>query len=449
MESAEALSATTVAWKLVATGAFIALNAFFVAAEFALIKVRTTRIEALAGQGKTQAVVVRHILGDLDRYLSACQLGITVASLVLGWLAEPAVAHLLLIVADAVGVDVSASPMLDIAALAIALTVITILHVTVGEQAPKMWALQKPEAFSLVVAQPLKLFEFVFRPLIMFINVLSNGLLRLVGVAPAAEHGEAPDISELRAVLGLASQAGHISKRQLELGRNVLGIVQLQVRHVMVPRTQVVALQRTAAAAVNLQTVRESSHSRFPFCDPDLDHVVGLVHVKDVLASLIEIGPAALDLTSVVRPIPSVPDTQSLSAFIVELKGSQTHCALVVDEHGTTVGMAFLEDAIEKVVGPISDEFDGRPPPASQRLDGVIEMAGNTPVPEAAHMLGIDLETTEESLGGLVTARLGHLPREGETLVLSPYEVTIAEMSGTRVIRLRFRPSREGEGGSG
>lgn len=242
MESGPAIEITTVAVRLGATLFFVLLNGFFVAAEFALVKARRSRIQSLAEGGNAGARVANAILAHLDLYLSACQFGITVSSLILGWLAEPAIASLLVAGANAAGWPVAQSGLLHVVALAIALTIITTLHMTLGEQAPKIWAIQRAEATSLIIARPLRLFTVVFRPLIWVINQISNWMLRMVGISSSEQHEATFNSEELRAILASSAQAGAISARQRQFAENILSFVNLQVRHILVPRLDVVWL---------------------------------------------------------------------------------------------------------------------------------------------------------------------------------------------------------------
>jgi CBS domain containing-hemolysin-like protein len=422
-------------WALALTVFFVALNGFFVAAEFALVKVRAARLETLVRQGSKKAASVIHILRHLDLYLSACQLGITLASLVLGWLAEPAVAVLILKGAEAVGVEVGESGALHVVALVIALTVVTVLHMTIGEQAPKIWAIQRAERASLRIALPLRIFSAIFRPFIWFINKISNALLRMVGVHGMTDHGGVADVEELRSILKQASRAGHISGRQQTIGENVLRLVDLEVRHVMLPRPDVVDLSTARTTEQNLETIRVKRHTRMPLSDPDLDKVLGLVHGKDVLHAVLG-GETSPDLAALVRPLPAVPDTLPLSRLMAMLQQEQAHCALVVDEHGTSVGMVFLEDALEEIVGPIHDEFDTASSPWEKREDGALEVSGALPLPEAAELLDLVLGSEEDTLGGYVMTELGRIPKEGDVLELAAWRVTVLSMSRRRVARL-------------
>lgn len=436
MKAGESLAGFPLGWLLLATVFFVLLNGFFVAAEFALVKVRATRLESLVRKGSRRAEVTYGILGSLDRYLSACQLGITMASLILGWLAEPAVAGLIVSLAGGVGMEIPESGALRIISLGLALAIVTTLHMTVGEQAPKMWAIHRPEPMALFTAYPLRLFASLFRPFIWLINSISNAMVRLVGISGIHEQEGVHDVDELRAVLRAASKAGHISARQSAFGENVLGLMGLQVRHIMLPRVDVTYLSTSRSLEENLRIVRESRHTRLPLCDPDLDHVAGLIHGKDILARLIE-GKEPV-LGDLARPVPSVPDTQPLGRLILDLQHQQTHCALVVDEHGTTVGVAFFEDALEEIVGPIHDEFDRKVPWVHRADADVVELAGSVPLPEAADILDLEPASGEDTIGGYVTSVLGTLPREGDVIDIPPYRATILGMSRRRVTRVRF-----------
>jgi CBS domain containing-hemolysin-like protein len=429
---------------LLATAVFIFLNGFFVAAEFGLVKVRPIRIEALARAGDRRAVIVQRMLSRLDLYLSACQLGITIASLVLGWLAEPAVAQLLIELAGLAGWEVQEGATLHWIAIALALAIITILHMTVGEQAPKVWAIQRAESISLLVAYPLYAFATGLRPLISFINALSNGLLRIVGLTTSDEHEGSASVDELRSILASSARAGHITARQRSIGDNVLALIRLEVRHIMLPRVDVAFLSMANAMEENIRILRETGHSRYPLGDPDLDHIRGVVHARTVLAELLQGKELRLD--SLALPMPTVPDTQPLSRFIVELQRSQTHAAAVVDEHGTIIGLAFLEDALEEIVGPIYDEFDEQSSEMLEISPGVFELAGNVPLPEAADFLRVSLDEAEaDTIAGYVISHLARMPKRGDTVQVGDYQATVLHVIRHRVLRLRFERPQDPE----
>jgi CBS domain containing-hemolysin-like protein len=425
-----------IGWLLFATFAFVLTNGFFVAAEFALVKVRTGRIESMASGGNLRAKTVSAMLQRLDLYLSACQLGITLASLILGWLAEPAVASLLIKAAAAAGWDVATSVWVHPVALILALAVITLLHMTVGEQAPKMWAIHRAEGTALNIAYPLKVFAAVFKPLIWVINVVSNGLARMAGLTSDGSHQNAYDIQELRSILIDSARSGSISSRQRQFSENILSLTNLEVRHIMVPRTEVAYVSADHSNEQNLRIIRESGHSRFPLGAPDLDHVVGLILARDLLSQLLDNQKP--DLQKLARELPSVPDTQPLSRLILDMARIQTHCAIVVDEHGTAVGMTFLEDAIEEIVGPIYDEFDEKQERVEKTSSTSVTMAGKVPLPEAASVLGVDFEEEADTIGGWLIATLGRFPRKGDFVDIADYRATVEVLEGHRIGLVRF-----------
>lgn len=437
-----------VAWRLGATLFFVALNGFFVAAEFALVKVRESRIEILAREGRAAAPTVQHILGHLDRYLSACQLGITLASLVLGALGEPAVSVLLLAGADAAGLDVSADARwLPIVSITVAFMLITILHMTIGEQAPKMWALRKPEETALATGRPLRIFTIVFGPFISVINRLSNTLLRMVGLPP--KHGREAGLSseEIRSILSLSAHAGEISEHEFELTENVFRMIEMEVRHILVPRVDIQFLTLDYDLEDNLDRIRTSGHSRYALCEVGLDTIIGVVHAKDVLEATLR-GEKP-DLQGIARDPLFVPDSMSLSDFLRELQQSRQHCAVVLDEHGTTIGMAFREDALEEIVGPLGDEFDEAEPELISEEDGLFEVRGRMSMPELEQRLDFDLPDDEyedqDTIGGHVTARLGRLPRKGDQVRVGPYEAEVLDVVRRRVHRVRLVAVPPGE----
>ena len=434
-----------IALPLTLTALFVALNGFFVAAEFALVKARPSRIRARAKKGSRSAQVASHILSHLELYLSGCQLGITAASLVLGWLAEPAVARLLIMGVDAAGLHVDEG-VLHVVALVFALTVVTMLHMIFGEQAPKIWAIRTADRTAIATAYPLRIFVGALRPAIWAINVLSNLVLRLVGIRSGASEEVTHDVGEIRAIVARSAEEGFLSRRQGELAQNILTLAGLEVRHILVPRVDVVALSIEDSAEESLATLKKSAHSRLPLCEDGLDGVQGIVHAKDVLRALIE--GEEVDLAALARPAAFVPETQSLPRLIGELQTSKNGCAVVVDERGTALGLAFLEDALEEIVGPIQDEFDGDHAPAPESPGpGVHVLPGSMPLPEAQQLLDLDELAGADTIGGLVICELGRMPRAGDTVRIGSLEATVEAVSRKRVTRVRLEEVVLDEGG--
>ncbi len=429
-----------VAWRLGATVFFVLLNGFFVAAEFALVKAREPRIAQLGRDGSRAAPSVQHILRHLDRYLSACQLGITLASLILGALGEPAVSVLLIATADAVGLPIAEDAgWVPFVSIALAFTVITVLHMTVGEQAPKMWALRRAEKLALATAPVLRGFTWLFGPFIHMINWISNALLKLIGLPADLGHEASHNSEEIRSILSLSARAGKISDHEYEISENVFRIIDLEVRHIVVPRIEIDFLIASNPLEENLEHIRTGGHSRFALCELGLDTIIGIVHSRDVLDATLR-GETP-DLREIARPPVFVSDTMSISNFLRELQKERQQCAVVLDEHGTAIGLAFREDALEEIVGPLGDEFDDEDPDFVELPDDTYEVSGRMPLPELEDRLDFDLPKEEgeeeDSVGGHVTARLGRLPKKGDAVRVGPYLATVIDASRRRAQKLR------------
>jgi CBS domain containing-hemolysin-like protein len=327
----------------------------------------------------------------------------------------------------------------------VAFLVITTLHMVLGEQAPKMWALERAETTALRTARGLHAFTTVCKPFIHAINGASNALLRVAGLSVDEIQDASHTSDEISAILSASAKAGHISERQREIAENILGIVDLEVRHIMVPRADVAYVTLRNTPEENLARIRETGHSRFPLCTDDLDDIVGVVHAKDVLALFIDAKD--LDLRQVVRRAPFVPDTMPLPRLIGELQANRSPCAVVVDEYGTTIGLAFLEDALEEIVGPIQDEFDEEKTEVREVARGVLVVRGGMSLPEAADRLGIAIdEASADTIGGHVVSELGRLPKIGDKITLGSYRVTVLDVDNRRVTRLRFERRAAEEG---
>jgi CBS domain containing-hemolysin-like protein len=399
---------------------------------------------------------VQHILRHLDRYLSACQLGITLASLILGALGEPAVSVLLIAAASGVGLPIAEDAgWVPVVSIALAFTVITVLHMTVGEQAPKMWALRRAEGMALATGPFLRGFAWLFGPFINLINWISNGLLQMIGLPAELGHEASHSAEEIRSILSLSARAGKISKHEHELSENAFRIIELEVRHIVVPRVEVDIMLLGRSLEENLEQIRTSGHSRFALCELGLDTIVGIVHSKDVLDATLR-GETP-DLRAIARPPVFVTDTMSISNFLRELQEHRQQCAVVLDEHGTAIGLAFREDALEEIVGPLGDEFDDEDPDFVELPDGSYELRGRMPLPELEDRLDFDLSEEEreeeDTIGGHVTARLGRLAKKGDAVRVGPYLATVTDASRRRVQKLRVTPAApdqgEADGGDG
>lgn len=431
-------------WRLLAVVLLIAANAFFVAAEFALVAARRTRIEAMVRRGDRRARTVRRALRDLYRQLSAAQLGITVASILLGYVAEDTVAHLFR--------DWFASlpPSLDFltrggVASITAVAVISFLHVVVGEQAPKAWAITHPESTSRWVAAPLIFFSWITRPFTELLNWSSNVLVRMLGItSPSTEHDRVHSPEELRMLVEQSRKTGGLGAGDARLLEGVFEFSEKSARDVMTPRTDIVALPAGASLAEAADRVAAAGRSRYPVTGDSLDDVVGIVHAKDILRGML-LGSES-PVQDIARPAFFVPGTREVEDVLADMKRQKAHLAIVLDEFGGTAGLVTMEDLLEEIVGAIYDEYDQVPSGAPARSDtagsGVPILRGSTEIADVNRMLKLHLDESDyTTIGGLLFGRLGRLPRVGDRINLQGATFEILEMDGRRVGRVRVWPA--------
>jgi CBS domain containing-hemolysin-like protein len=410
----------------------VALNGFFVAAEFALVKVRPTQLEPLVDAGNRRAKLARHMLRHLDAYLSATQLGITLASLALGWIGEPAFAWIIHpLLTPFVGNN---PPLLHSISVTMSFLVITILHIVLGEQAPKTIAIRKAESAALLVAFPLYAFYKVTYPVIWLLNQASNRLLKLIGIPPAAEGELVHDEEELRLLLS-SSKDSQLSTQKRELLDNIFELSHRMARQIMLPRQDVIYLSTERPLAENLRLARRSGHTRFPLCEGDLDHVIGLIHIKDIFHRERPLNA----LTEVAREIAFVPETLELDRLLKRMRTERFHLAAVIDEYGGVSGIVTLEDVIEEIVGSIQDEFDVERPELVEKGDGVYQVSGGMLVEDLEEALGVELsERDEDTIGGVVLSELGRNPAVGDRVELGPVTIEVLEVQLNRVATVRI-----------
>jgi CBS domain containing-hemolysin-like protein len=425
-------SALTPGWGMMLGLLLVALNGFFVAAEFALVKVRPTQLEPLVDEGSRRARLARHMLRHLDAYLSATQLGITLASLALGWVGEPAFAWL---IHPLLSPFVASNPaLLHSISVAVSFLVITILHIVLGEQAPKTIAIRKAENTALLVAFPLFFFYKVTYPAIWLLNQAANRLLKAIGIPPAAEGELAHDEEELRLLLS-SSKESQLSTQKRELLDNIFELSHRMARQIMLPRQDVIYLTTARSLADNLRTARRSGHTRFPLCEGDLDHVIGLIHIKDIFHR----ERPLTSLTEVAREIAFVPETLELDRLLKRMRTERFHLAAVIDEYGGISGIVTLEDVIEEIVGSIQDEFDVERPELVQKGEGVYQVAGGMLVEDLEEALGVELsDRDEDTIGGVVLSELGRNPAVGDRVELGPVTIEVLEVQHNRVATLRI-----------
>ncbi|MSR65686.1 MAG: HlyC/CorC family transporter [Verrucomicrobiae bacterium] len=413
--------------KIAAVLSLVALNGFFVAAEFAIVKIRSTQLQTLADKGNRRAYLGQKLIKHMDAYLSACQLGITMASLGLGWIGEPFVSKLLEGPLQDMGVTNATA--IHTLSFAFGFSVITFLHIVLGEQAPKILAIRKPEASTLVVAMPLIAFYKLMYPAIWGLNHAANWILSLAGISPMNEQELVHSEEELRMVLaqGQMSDLGRsVSLRALDLHKRT-------ARQIMLPRTQIVYLATRRDLTQNLEIARQSKHTRFPLCEDSLDNILGLIHMKD-LAWLIREKSDHANLLDIKRDVLFVPETTTLEKLLNTFRARHTHLAILVDEFGGTVGMITLEDIVEEIVGEIQDEFDQESSRWTQVGENEYRVDGALPLHDLLQAVGARFEADDIStLGGFVINKVGYFPKQGERVDLGEWECTVLKTDGRRI----------------
>ena len=409
--------------------ALVGCNAFFVATEFAIVKVRPTRIEELIRKQRAGALTVRRIVGNIDGYLSATQLGITLASLALGWIGEPAFARLLAGPLNLLGVD---DPVwAHRIALISAFVIISFLHIVIGELAPKSLAIRRSESVALWVAVPMQIFYTLCFPVIWALGGVSNRLLRAFGLdgnAHDAHHSE----EEIKIILSQARSGGLLSAARSELLRKVLTLPAKTARHLMVPRNEVVFLDINQSLADNISRAMASGHTRFPLCDRELDDVIGVVDIREVLHQRLQ-GP--LELRTFAMPAPYFPELMSAERLLSELRQRRATMAVVVDEYGGASGIVTPADVVSAVMGDLADEGEVVPLPG-----GAYDVDGVAPLEEIEDTLKITFNAANmRTVAGFLMARLGRMPRVGDRVLASGYAFNIMEVQGPRVRRVRIQ----------
>jgi CBS domain containing-hemolysin-like protein len=411
----------------------VLLNAFFVAAEFGLVKVREGQLDALVAKGRPFARTARWLGERLDTSLSACQLGITMASLGLGWVGEPAFAELLWPVFRAVGI--TSATAVHTSAFIVAFTIITSLHLIIGEQAPKIYAIRRPELVALWCALPLKIFYIGVYPFLMALSATTSRVLRLVGIEAVSE-GDAPHSeAEIRALVRQAHVHGELTRSENRLIHAIFEFDDMICRRVMVPRRDTVFLDVEQSFTECLEIIGRTKHSRYPLCEGSLEHVIGIVHVKD----LVGVDPnSPVELRTHARPPHHVPETMPMSQLLRHYQRTHQLMALVVDEHGTIVGVVTLENVMEQIVGSVEDEFDTEPPYFTPDGDSRCIVLGSTPLELVNEQLGLNLEAEDvDTFAGALLEQVGRLLQKGDCIELPGARAEVIEVEGARAKRIR------------
>jgi len=429
-----ALESAGMGTRLVLVGGLVLANAFFVAAEFALVGVRRSRIDELVESGDRGARVVQGALSNLDRYISATQLGITLASLALGWIGEPALATLVDRVFVAIGIQAPSEVAHSAAAIAIGFLIITFLHIVIGELAPKSLALTKPESVSKLVARPLIVFSALVAPIVWALNGTARFLLGMMGVTPTAERDRVHSTDELRLLVEQTTEHGGLNQSDSEMIAGVFGFHDKKARDVMRPRIDIIALPISASDDEVWQTVRSERYSRYPIYRESLDDVVGVFLAKDLW---LHDDNKPFVLADYVRPAPYVPDNRAAERVLEDLRKKRAHMAIVLDEFGGTAGIITLEDLIEEVIGDINDEYDFATRYAME-ANGVLELSGALSLVDVRSEYELDIPDGDwNTLGGFVFGELGRLAKMGDRVRFPGGELEVVAMDGRRVAAVR------------
>ncbi len=430
-------SAGEIFWKIAIVAILVLLNAFFVAAEFAIVKVRASQLETLDPATDRRVPFALHVMSHLNVYLSACQLGVTLASLALGWVGESTLTHLIQPLFFYAGV--TSEGVIRTCSIVLAFSILTFFHIVVGEQAPKVLAIRRALPTALWVSPPMRLFYFLLRPAIALLDSSSNFVLRRIFRLPnATEHELAHSEEELRVIVAESGKSQEVSQVGMELFNNALDFRHRVVRDIMTPRGEVVYLDVECPFEENLKRATESRHTRFPLVREHLDQHLGLVHIKDLLVQMRTSAPP--DLAKIKRDLLLVPEMMPLEKLLTLFLSRRAHLGAVVDEFGGTVGIVTMDNVLSEIVGDIRDEFDNEQTEFARVSEDEFTAKGTLGLYELNDFTDLELESAEVStVGGYITNLLGHIPRSGENVRVGEYHVTVMQSDGRRVGLVRFQ----------
>ncbi len=425
--------------RLASVVVLVLANGFFVAAEFALVSVRPTRVAELIARGNRGARWVQKAIENPDRFIAATQLGITLASLGLGWIGEPALSRLLQPIVDLFPAEIESQLSHSLSA-GLAFALITFLHVVVGELAPKSIALQNPERTSLLVARPTVWTERIFKPFIWALNGTGNWLLRLVGVEPAEAHELVHSVEELKMLVSDSARSGVVADSAQEMLYAVFEFGETLVRQVMVPRTEMIAVPSEADLQDILDAASDSSVSKMPVYEDDLDHIVGVVHLRDVVQALQQPEERGVTAGELKRETIYIPEAAQVGTLLQVFRAQHRHMAIVLDEYGGTAGVVTLEDLLEEIFGEVSDPFD-QGSEIQSLPDGTSLVDGLTLIDEVNERFGLELSDPHyDTIAGFILGRLGRLAKLGDTIVADGARLRVVAMDGRRVARVWLFP---------
>ena len=417
----------------------VALNGLFVAAEFGFVKIRATQVERLVQENKAMAGLVKDATRRLDAYLSVCQLGITISSLGLGWIGEPAFAHILQPILEPLGIPQGS---VHIIAFALAFGTITFLHVVFGELAPKSVAIANAEGTSLFVAPFMRFFYYLFLPGIYVFNGTANAVVRLFGVPAASQTEETHSEEEVRIIIEQSARRGILDPDEKDMLEAVFEMEERRAREVMIPRPDVVSLPAGMPLAELFSTTAEGKHTRYPVHEDDSpERIVGAVHIRDVMNAVAAKGlEAPIAARELAREVLVVPENRPIDDILKDLQKQEVQIAIVIDEWGTFEGLITIEDIIEEIVGEIRDEFDEEEPTIRKLPDGSYSIDGSASIGVVNEALDSQLESEDfDTIGGLVFGVIGRAPKVGDEVHLDGYLFRVEEVEGQRIAQVVAR----------
>lgn len=413
----------------------ILMTAFFVAAEFAIVKIRITRIDYLIKSGNKKAVNVRKILDNLDGYLSACQLGITVTALGLGWLGEPTVMRLLTPLFKELALN---ETVVSILSFAIAFFTITFLHVVIGELAPKTIAIQKAEEISFLLAKPLIWFYKLMYPFIWLLNGSARQFIRIFGFNPIAEHEVAHSEEELRLILSESYKSGEINQTEMTYVNNIFEFDERLAKEIMIPRTEMICFYQEDSFEKNIEVVYDGQFTRYPVANGDKDNIVGLINIKEMFTVKLD-REKPISIDKYIRPIIHVSEVTPIKQLLLKMQKERIHMAIVNDEYGGTAGLVTVEDILEEIVGEIRDEFDVNESPLIEKKDNnTIMVSGKLQIDEINDLLGTDLVNEDiDTIGGWIFAE--KLDATVGTIVeYKNFQFIVEEIEGYQIKKIKI-----------
>lgn len=422
---------------ILVTITLVLLNGFFVAAEFAIVKVRVSQLELKAQNGSGANKLAIKIVNNLDGYLAATQLGITLASLALGWVGEPVVSKIIISLMNWVGIGMSEATSHQIA-LPIAFAIISILHIVFGELAPKTIAIQKAEQTTLLLAYPLNFFYIIFRPFIWVLNGFANFVLKLIGIK-SMHDAEIHSSDELKYLIQQSNEGGNIESNNYDIIKNAFDFSERTAKQVMIPRNLITSLNVNTFNEEELEKLLDEGYSRIPCHEGSIDNTIGLIHIKDILKKLRQ--HEEIVIRDLIRPIIIIPENKKIGILLKEFQVRHIHMAIIVNEFGGVEGIVTMEDIIEELVGEIQDEYDNEIPIVEKVDEFTFKVFATAPINDINNLLPIQFEEDKrfDTLAGIIIQEFGKIPSVGEKIIIEDYEATVLERAGNKLITVQLK----------